>query len=433
MSNNRAPPQDEESAKELRKIFPLPVLRHDHGAVHHNTGYPMPYQHQHPNQINTEITVPDDFTYVSELTSPEETYPNEIPTTKSLTSQNLRALESGQILNSLQAPPNMPTPKTFPYQSKDDDDEDAEADNIPINKWNAEDFSYNGEEDSKPRGKLMCLIILFVLLVIAAAVGIGVGVGVSESTKKDSSAIVDVPTGPPIEIDFPTSAPSVSPTGIDTDSPDYTGSPAATSAPTITMTAAPTVSPETTQPGPTPTLAPSAATTTPAPIPAPTIPATSAPTFSPTQPPVATPTAPPPVATPAPTAPPPVATPAPTEGAPDGCVNQVTAIQSCFTSGSPIDVSFNVCSPDPNGEDWIGIYRDTGDLISSSLGEPRYWESSCVTSECRREPYSGLLPVGAVNLSEGTYKVFLVSSDDSDTAPYRAFATGNTFQVSDSC
>jgi hypothetical protein len=402
--------QDEESAKELRKIFPLPVLRHGHREEPANV---MPQQYQ--NQVDTTILVPDDFTYVSELTTPEESYPNEIPTTKSLTSQNLRALESG--LHTLpQHPPNQ-APKAFPYQKREEDDDD-DLDDVDDLQANPEDFSYDGEDPKPANGKLMCLVALFVLLVVAAAVAIGVGVAVSQNS--DSNALEGVPTSPPIDGGSPTAAPTsgtapiaptatnppaptaTSPTTVETESP--------VDVPTEAVTPAPTEAPVIVVPDPTP--APTDAEGTPQPTPA----TTPAPTETATEPNT------------------PATTPAPTEGVSPtgGCVDQLTTLETCYPLGVPITVTFSVCEPDPDGLDWVGVYRDDGTLEASNLGEPRYWESSCVTSECQQEPYSDELPLDVTDLSAGTYKIFLVR-DDSDSAPYSAFATGNSFQVSSSC
>lgn len=172
-------------------------------------------------------------------------------------------------------------------------------------------------------------------------------------------------------------------------------------------------------PAPTPAQTP---VPTPAQTPAPTPAQTFAPTLAPTQ----TATEP---NTPATT---PALTEGPTEGSGGDCVDQLATVDPCYPPETPISVTYSVCQPDPSGLDWIGVYSDNGTLDAYNLGEPRYWESSCVTSECRREPYSGQLPLDVTDLREGTYKIFLVRGQ-SDSGPYTAFATGNSFQVSSSC
>jgi hypothetical protein len=439
---------DEESAKEARKIFPLPVLRHGQRQPSNHASNTAPTLE---NQVNRTIVVPDDFTYVSELTSPEESYPNELSTTKILTSQNLRALEAGLQ----QHPPPTQTPKTFPYHPRIEDDEELD-DDIAELEVNADDFSYDGDEIKSPKGKSL-LLALFCLLVVVAAVAVGIGVSQSQKRENEESSLVASPTGPPNTAGVPTSVPteqmtdptSSDPPGIETASPVEAPVDVPEESPTPASSSPPTEKPATSEPGPQLSPAPTALST-PGSTPAPTAGNTSVSTLSPTTEPTSLSTAlstpeqtsePTASSSPPPTPDPiesstPATTPAPTEditgGGSGGCVDQVKATESCYPLGEPITVTFSICEPDPEFLDWIGIYRDDGTLDATNLGEPRYWESTCVTSACQREPYSGTVPLDITDLREATYQLFLVK-DDSDSSPYSAFAVGNSFQVSSSC
>jgi hypothetical protein len=369
--------------------------------------------------VGATIT-PSDCTVISELTEDIRTVDViNPPGLKPLTSSNIVRMENGE---------SDATPKTATFDTHDHEDKEE----VKVTAWNSEGLNAL-KHSKKHRTRMICFAVLFLLIVIAA---VSLGVGLSQNTSKSSneSQLPDGGTPSPGETPSPTDpgetpSPTIASTVIVDPPTEAPVGPGETSSPTVestdevtdVVTPAPTVAPTTLRPVPEPTEAPVPAPT-PAPVPAPT----PAPVPAPTPAPVPDPTQ----------APVPDPTDAPVEAPTGGgdCRDTLDADKSCYGLSDEIIVTYTVCNPDPNGDDWIGVYRNPQDLDPSSLGDARYWETICNFSWCRGpEPYSNTMTMGITpsRLTEGTFGLYLVAGTDEST-PYASFAQ-TVFEISSNC
>ena len=331
--------------------------------------------------VGATIT-PSDSTIVSELTEDIRTVDViNPPGLKPLTHSNIARMENGE---------SDYTPKTD--FSHNDPNDNGNGKDVEVTAWNAEGL--NAMKNSKKHRSKMIIFGLLFLLIVIAAVALGIGLSQNNRNSSDESQLPDG--------GFPTLAPG--------------------------ETAAPTSPGETPSPTATPTPAPSEPGETPAPTEEAT---TATPVDVPTEPPVVAPTdAPVPAPTEAPVQDPTEAPVAPPTGGGGGCEDTVTTDKTCYAPGEEITATYNVCNPDPNGDDWIGLYRST---TSPETNDPRYWQTICGGSWCRGpNPYSNTLVMGidTAELAEGDYDVYLL--ENGEAPPYATFAQ-TSIEISSNC